>query len=168
MRRWMPTRNSLNRLVALALFPVALALLTGCGGGTTTTTATTSPTAEVEKYRAELKPTNEAIESARHTLEKVRFTGNNYSEIAGSFTTYVYAYRRYLRELEQTHAPLSVARAAENYVALLRQHLANLEDASKAAAGHDGVALSAALEKAQASARECASAGTLYAEACRW
>lgn len=42
MRRWMPPRNSLKRLAALASFTVALALLAGCGGGTTTT-ATTSP-----------------------------------------------------------------------------------------------------------------------------
>jgi len=167
MTRWMPTRNSLNRLAALALFTVGLALLAGCGGGTTTTAAT-SPTAEVEKYRDELKPTNEGLESARHTLETVRFTGSNYSEISGAFVTYLYAYRAYIRELEQTHAPLSVAKAAESYVARLRQHLTNLEDASKAAAGHHGAALSAALEKARASARECASAASFYAEACRW
>ena len=103
----MSTRNSLSRLAALAPFTAGLALLAGCGGSTTTTAATSpgaaaSPTAEVEKYRAELKPTNEEIESARHTLEKVRFTGSNYSEVAGAFLTYLSAYRVYLRELEQS------------------------------------------------------------------
>jgi hypothetical protein len=162
-----------NRLAALASFTVGLALLTGCGGSTTTTATTSpttaaSPTAELEKYRAELKPTNEAIESARHSLEKVRFTGSNYSEVSGAFVTYLSAYRVYLGKLEQTHAPLAVASVAEGYAKHLRQHLAELEAASKAAAGHDGAALSADLEKAHTTAKECSVAGTLYAEACRW
>jgi hypothetical protein len=167
----MPTRNPMIRRATLALFTVALVLLAGCGGGTTTTattTATTSPTAELEKYRAELKPKNEAIESAKHSLEKTRFTGSNYSEIAGALATYIGAYGTYLRSLEQTQAPISVARAAESYVTLLRQSLVNLEAASTAALGHDGAALSADLEKARTKARECSAAGAFYAEACRW
>ena len=168
----MSTSDSLKNLATLAVVAVVPALLAGCGSGTTTSTtsptAAASPTAEVERYRAELKPTNEKIESARHTLEKVRFTGSNYSEVAGAFLTYLSAYRAYISELEQTHAPLSVATTAEGYITHLRQHLADLEAASKAAAGRDGAALSADLQKARAAARECTVAATLYAEACRW
>jgi hypothetical protein len=169
----MSTRNSLKTLAALAPFTVALALLAGCGSSTTTTattspTATSSATAEVEHYRAELKPTNQEIESARHSLEKVRFTGSNYSEVSGTFLTYLAAYRVYIRELEKIHAPISVAKVAEDYVTHLKVHLVDLEAASNAAAAHEGAAVNADLEKAHAAAKECSIAGTLYAEACRW
>jgi hypothetical protein len=169
----MPTSSSRNRLAVLAIFAAAVTLIAGCGGSTTTThttssTAETSPTAELEKYRAEIKPKNEAVESAKRALEKVRFTGSNYSELVTAFTTYIKAYQAYLSGLEQVKAPISVAKIAESYFAHLRQHLADLQEAMKAAVGHDGAAVSADLERARASAKECSTASAFYAEACRW
>jgi transaldolase len=165
----MPANRPHNRLAVLAIFAAAVALIAGCGSSTTTTsTAQTSPTAELEKYRAEIKPKNEAVESAKHALESVRFTGSNYSELVAAFTTYIKAYQTYLTGLEQVTAPISVAKTAENYFTHLRQHLANLQEAMKAAVGHDGAAVSADLEKAHAAAKECSTASAFYAEACRW
>lgn len=168
-----PNKRALPSLIGFGLVAVAVVLLAGCGGGTTTsttspTTATTSATAELEKYRAELKPKNEAVESAKAQLEQVKYTGSNYSELATAFTTYIGAYKAYLSGLEQTQAPISVASAAQIYITHLRQHVHDLEQALQAAHTRDGAAVSADIEKARTSAKECAAAGSLYAEACRW
>jgi len=167
------TFDSLKRPASVGVVAVSLALLAGCGGSSTKSatspaTAATSPTAELATYRAALKPKNEAVESARRSFEKVRYTGSNYSELASAFTTYTSAYEAYLTGLEQTQAPISVANVAQSYIAHLRQHLGDLQEALKAAQGHDGAALSADLQKARASAKECTVAASLYAEACRW
>lgn len=172
----MSSKHLLKRTAAPAVTVMVLALLAGCGGGSTTTTTTaTSPTAgaasstaELEKYRAELKPKNEAVESARRSFETVQFTGSNYSEIEAAFTTYTNALGTYLKSLEEAHAPVAVAGAAQSYVSHLRQHLRDVEQALKSARAQDGAAVSADLEKAHTSAKECTVASNFYAEACRW
>lgn len=166
----MPTSSLRNPFAVLAIFAAVAMLIAGCGGSTTKTHATseTNPTAELEKYRAEIKPKNEAVESGKRALESVRFTGSNYSELVAAFTTYIKAYQTYLSGLEQVKAPISVAKTAENYFAHLRQHLADLQDAMKAAVDHNGAAVTADLERAHAAAKECSTASAFYAEACRW
>jgi hypothetical protein len=164
----------LKNLATPAVVAAVLALLAGCGSSSTTTsttsatTGTTAPTAELEKYRAELKPKNEAVESARHNFEQVRFTGGNYSELEAAFRTYINALNTYLKALEQTQPPVAVASAAQSYISHLRQHLGDVEQALKSAEAHDTAALTADLEKAHASAKECSVASNFYAEACRW
>jgi len=166
--------NSIKNLATLMVAAAAAALLAGCGGGTTTasttnaTTGTVSATAELEKYRAELKPENEAVESARRNFEQVHFTGSNYSEVEAAFASYITALHSYLKSLEQTQPPVAVASAAQSYVSHLQQHLGDVEQALKSAQAHDAAAVTADLEKAHTSAKECTVASNFYAEACRW
>ena len=169
----MSTSNSTGHLARLAVVAMAAAFLAGCGSTTTTsspstTTATTGATAELEKYRAELKPQNEAIEAARHNFEQVHFTGSNYSEVEAALTTYANAVAAYLKSLEQIQPPVAVASAAQNYTSQLQKHLGDVEQAAKSARAHDGAAVTADLEKANTSAKECTVASEFYAEACRW
>lgn len=169
----MPARATIRNIATFMVVGAALAPVAGCGSSTTTnatsaTTRTVSATADIEKYRAELKPKNDAVESARRNFEQVRFTGGNYSELDAAFKTYIGALESYVNSLEQIQPPVAVSSAAQSYISHLHQHLGDVERALKSAENHDAAAVTADLEKAHASAKECTVAGNFYAEACRW